>query len=336
MSFASEQNRFIVMAHFRSGTLNPDGNWSYSLQSCIEQFMQQYPYEMIEYDIFKQHKCRLVHRFETKNCICKGKSTGRPTVLTENVIENIQERINRSPKKAVSQLSQQTDVRDSWKRKELIAGQRRHSKFDGSVNAISSEADNVKTSEKLFLSENYTIVQAQIGTTAVLHCEVVDIGESTEWILHIRYSQITDSGLYECQVTTHPAASLFVELQLVEAHADIVGGSEKIVKSGSSLRLSCVLRRSTEPPDYIFWYHADRMINYDLKGGAAVRHGRQGSELIIPRAEMKHAGNYSCVPSNARSANVTVHVLQNLIVSNVVNHCRLFDHFQLSLFDATV
>ncbi|KAF5298929.1 hypothetical protein FQA39_LY11646 [Lamprigera yunnana] len=36
------------------------------------------------------------------------KSTGRPTVLTENVIENIQERINRSPKKAISQLSQQT------------------------------------------------------------------------------------------------------------------------------------------------------------------------------------------------------------------------------------
>ncbi|KAF5269780.1 hypothetical protein FQA39_LY08561 [Lamprigera yunnana] len=52
---------------------------------------------------------RLVHRFETKNCICKGKSTGRPTVLTENVIENIQERINRSPKKAVL-LSQQTGL----------------------------------------------------------------------------------------------------------------------------------------------------------------------------------------------------------------------------------
>ncbi|KAF5296071.1 hypothetical protein FQA39_LY12693 [Lamprigera yunnana] len=108
MPFTSEQDRFIVMAHFQSVILNPDGNWSYSLQSCIEQFMQQYPDEMIEYDIFKQHKCRLVHRFETKNCTCKGKSTGRPTVLTENVIENIQERINRCPKKDVSQLSQQT------------------------------------------------------------------------------------------------------------------------------------------------------------------------------------------------------------------------------------
>ncbi|KAF5302578.1 hypothetical protein FQA39_LY10196 [Lamprigera yunnana] len=120
MPFASEQDRFIVMAHFRSGTLKPDGNWSYSLQSCIEQFMQQYPDEMI--DIFKQHKCRLVHRFETKNCICKGKLTAGPTVLTENVIENIQERINRSPKKAVSQLSPQTGLSDfqrtaEWQKK---------------------------------------------------------------------------------------------------------------------------------------------------------------------------------------------------------------------------
>ncbi|KAF5288914.1 hypothetical protein FQA39_LY03793 [Lamprigera yunnana] len=51
MPFTSEQDRFIVMAHFRSGILNPDGNWSYSLQSCIEQFMLQYPG-----DIIKQHE----------------------------------------------------------------------------------------------------------------------------------------------------------------------------------------------------------------------------------------------------------------------------------------
>ncbi|KAF5293115.1 hypothetical protein FQA39_LY13725 [Lamprigera yunnana] len=66
MPFTSEQDRFIVMAHFRSGTLNPGGNWSYLLQYCIEQFMQQYPDEMIEYDIFKQHKYRHLIEFRTR------------------------------------------------------------------------------------------------------------------------------------------------------------------------------------------------------------------------------------------------------------------------------
>lgn len=110
MPFTREQDSFMLMAHFRSATLNPDGNWSYSLQSCIEQFVQRYPDVIIDYDVFKLHKCRLVHRFETNNCICKGKSTGRPTVLTQDVVADIQERMDQSPKKSVAQLSQQTGL----------------------------------------------------------------------------------------------------------------------------------------------------------------------------------------------------------------------------------
>lgn len=95
-----------------------------------------------------------------------------------------------------------------------------------------------------------------------------------------------------------------------EAIAEIFGKPTKVVKPGSPLRLSCILRHSIEPPMYIFWYHRDKMINYNLGTGAAIRHGRQGSELIFPRAEIHHSGNYSCVPSNARQASVLVHVTQ--------------------------
>lgn len=34
------------------------------------------------------------------------------------------------------------------------------------------------------------------------------------------------------------------------------------------------------------------------------------SELTIQEVHFKHAGNYSCAPSNARQASITVHVLR--------------------------
>ncbi|KAF5289026.1 hypothetical protein FQA39_LY03905 [Lamprigera yunnana] len=107
----SEQNAFVVIARFRSGTRNPDRTWSYSLQSCIEQFSDAFPDFNIEYDVFKKHRLRLIKGYENKHCICKGRSTGRPTVLTEEVVNDIQQRIDQSPKKSIPQLSAQTGNR---------------------------------------------------------------------------------------------------------------------------------------------------------------------------------------------------------------------------------
>lgn len=48
-----------------------------------------------------------------------------------------------------------------------------------------------------------------------------------------------------------------------EAHAEIVGGPERYIHHGSSLKLVCLLKEATEPPVYVFWYRGERMINYD-------------------------------------------------------------------------
>ncbi|CAH0714908.1 unnamed protein product, partial [Brenthis ino] len=196
----------------------------------------------------------------------------------------------------------------------------------------------------IFLTDNCTTVIAQIGTTAILHCEVSDITENTvtwirrkdysllsvglvtysadsrffsahgrhvkDWALHIRFATSADAGYYECQVPTHPPTSIFFKLVLVAAYAEIVGESEKIIHEGSMLKLVCFVKRSTEPPSYVFWYFENRMINYDLNG-VSVHNGRETSELIIGKAEPRHSGNYTCVPANARAASVTVHVVQS-------------------------
>ena len=42
-------------------------------------------------------------------------------------------------------------------------------------------------------------------------------------------------------------------LLIAEAVARILGTSEKIIKSGSTLQLHCILKQTTEEPQFIFW-----------------------------------------------------------------------------------
>lgn len=98
-----------------------------------------------------------------------------------------------------------------------------------------------------------------------------------------------------------------------EAKAEILGEPDKHVRSGSTFELVCVLRDSTEPPVYVFWYHNDKMINYDSdRGGIAVNSDSEKSILTIQNAQRRDSGNFSCVPSNARLSSITVHILNGM------------------------
>ncbi|XP_021916385.1 uncharacterized protein LOC110828201 isoform X2 [Zootermopsis nevadensis] len=198
-------------------------------------------------------------------------------------------------------------------------------------------------SSSVFTTENSTVVIAQTASTTTLPCGVRKFGNGVvswirrkdfhlltvglatyssddrflveharhlqNWGLQIKFVQPRDEGWYECQVSTHPPTSIFVELRVIEAAAEILGAPDLHIKSGSKLRLVCTLRQSTEAPVYVFWYHEDHMINYDKDRGVEVRNDRSSSVLVVAEAQKSDSGNYSCVPSNARPASINVHVL---------------------------
>lgn len=195
-----------------------------------------------------------------------------------------------------------------------------------------------------FKSQNNTEQKAQVGTTAVLHCVAHNIGENTvswirrrdyhlltvgslayssdqrfqvryvkqeqDWQLHLQYVQVRDDGVYECQVSSHPPVSILTTLHVMEATSEVLGGPEKYVRVGSSLRLVCVLRDNTQPPEYVFWYHDKHMINYHPTREVRVEQNGGLSILFLNQVRASDSGNYTCAPSKARPAHILIHVLK--------------------------
>ncbi|XP_017076129.2 uncharacterized protein LOC108111237 [Drosophila eugracilis] len=264
------------------------------------------------------------------------------------------------------------------------------------------------TIQSQFNTKNNTRVIAQKGGLAILPCvvkvnspatvswirrkdfQLLTVGLSTHssdkrflvehtrhmghWSLRIKSVREEDRGFYECQLSIYPTQSIVIELKIVEAVAEISSAPELHIDETSTLRLECKLKRATENPAFVFWYHDSKMINYDSQGGFVVTsigqsnlHGGQvyrsspgnksrvtmpmesangvhsnilGSSdnvkapnmpsstpylqqhqsayllnpsvsvLTVKQVNFRHAGNYTCAPSNARPASITVHVLR--------------------------
>ncbi|XP_044006333.1 uncharacterized protein LOC122851273 isoform X2 [Aphidius gifuensis] len=136
---------------------------------------------------------------------------------------------------------------------------------------------------------------------------------SDDWTLQIKFPQLRDSGIYECQVSTTPHMSHFVHLSVVEPTTEILGGPDLYIDHGSTINLTCIVLNSPEPPAYIFWNHNDAIISYDSgRGGVSVMTEKgetTTSFLLVQHAMPSDSGQYTCNPSNAQPKSITVHVL---------------------------
>ncbi|XP_045107138.1 hemicentin-1-like [Portunus trituberculatus] len=153
-----------------------------------------------------------------------------------------------------------------------------------------------------------TLTYTREGRFAVHHPE-----GSTEWTLAIKYVTLDDAGTYECQVSTGDGlASHLVVLEVVAPRAVIPGQGVHHVQAGSTISLTCLIEQSPEAPQYIFWYHDSRMINYDRRrGGVEVRveaGPKVASRLKVSGARPEDSGNYTCAAANTEAASVFVYV----------------------------
>ncbi|KAG7158360.1 Sialoadhesin-like [Homarus americanus] len=141
------------------------------------------------------------------------------------------------------------------------------------------------------------------------------------WELSLRNVRLSDAGLYECQLTTHPPTSLFFTLKVVEAQAVIEGYPELHFHKGQTLRLRCNVEEATEPPLYIFWYHNGSQVqNFYQNKPVRVEKHRYRSTLTITNVTYSHAGSYRCEPHLATPARISVHISGQPAAMHIEGH----------------
>ncbi|KAL2742254.1 hemicentin-1-like [Vespula maculifrons] len=132
-------------------------------------------------------------------------------------------------------------------------------------------------------------------------------------------------------ITLEQSSNQIDRFKQLKARTVITGAPEKYVRPGSILQLHCVIKKSTETPSYIFWYHNYRMINYDIEHGVNVSTDliARESRLEVPHISNRHSGNYTCEASNALPARVSVIVIKGDIpaamqhsstISSILHH----------------
>jgi len=139
--------------------------------------------------------------------------------------------------------------------------------------------------------------------------------KSEDYMLQILPIQRADEGWFECQISSTPVISHLIYLNIAEPFTEILGGPDIYLEEGFTMNLTCLVRDSPEPPQYIFWYHDQEPISYSSIRGGISQITEKGqvtaSYLLIQEARMEDSGEYACHASVGNISSVTVHVFKS-------------------------
>ncbi|XP_037787662.1 uncharacterized protein LOC119583261 [Penaeus monodon] len=162
-----------------------------------------------------------------------------------------------------------------------------------------------------------------------------------KWTCNIKYVQTRDSGVYECQLSTHPPMGILTNTHGHQPVSHITGGPDMYAQEGIDVTLLCSSENYASRPLLVL-YHEFEMINYDSKSKCLVTcsvtrkkkenknssiqrvtvpielpqrkvncfKSRGESELLPNRCKQQEVlVIYTCVPANARPSSVVLHVI---------------------------
>lgn len=135
--------------------------------------------------------------------------------------------------------------------------------------------------------------------------------------LKLKFSNASDAGNFECQVSTNPKISQVFKLTVVVPSVSVEGQQEKHVMAGSPVQLKCYIKNCLKQPSYVFWYiHDSRLVDSGGRVRVVTKMMSSGdtgtalSLLTIEKVHLADRGNYTCKPASGGQASISLHVLE--------------------------
>uniref|UniRef100_A0A182X4B7 Ig-like domain-containing protein n=1 Tax=Anopheles quadriannulatus TaxID=34691 RepID=A0A182X4B7_ANOQN len=155
-----------------------------------------------------------------------------------------------------------------------------------------------------------------VGQTGFLHCRVERLGDKDVAWIRKRDIHILTTG-----------ASTYTSDQRFQLRARILGPTDIFVKSDSEITMTCVIQQGPHELGTIFWYKGSTLIEPLAQENELLPSEKRRiivetdwtdvltSRLRIKRVVQSDTGNYTCVPTMAKSASVYAHVISGKFAS---------------------
>ncbi|XP_023335176.1 kin of IRRE-like protein 3, partial [Eurytemora carolleeae] len=123
----------------------------------------------------------------------------------------------------------------------------------------------------------------------------------------------TDSGIYECQVSSTPHLSHRIHLSVKEPETVILGSPDIFVDQDSTINLTCIVSNTEKHPHKVDWLKNGKVVSYlGPRTGVSLvtdKSIKTVVSLVMSGARSKDSGTYSCVPDNAPTSYVNLHII---------------------------
>src|SRR5579872_721533 len=106
MALTTQHKIYMIKAYFRTGVL-VNGTWEYSQRLCLDSFREHFPAVAKLPHNFYACLTNCVEVFRETGSVTHKKGAGRPRVHTEEVVNDVRQRMEEEPRKPLKRPSQE-------------------------------------------------------------------------------------------------------------------------------------------------------------------------------------------------------------------------------------